>query len=338
MLKKRSKPITNEERERIIDAYVNGSNATSIARILALNARTVQSIVKKYIDGEDYRRKPKVGPREATKVILPEVQRKFIQSCIDEDLDMPIKEISKRLQNEMGVSVSERVINMNVSEFNYSLRRVDPPPQSNDITFLELRAFYADTFFNDIVKFIDSKVIFINEATFNVLIRINKNLTEKGKRDRAISRARTINASMCCAMSKHGIIEHKSQLRRFFTDTFNQFIKSVIEKLTKINISEAIIIMDNAYIEKDPSIKKLIISKGHRLICLPPNSSFLNPVEHMYTKWIELIKAKEAQTEKEFFGIIDNILSEITPADCIHFFEQMLSYLSRCLNREEILE
>ncbi|KAI9295494.1 hypothetical protein K502DRAFT_360367 [Neoconidiobolus thromboides FSU 785] len=141
MLKKRSKPITNEERERIIDAYVNGSNATSIARILALNARTVQSIVKKYIDGEDYRRKPKVGPREATKVILSEVQRKFIQSCIDEDSNTLIRGIKERIKNEREVRPRDKIIVRSLNKFNYSLKCPDLPLQNNDLAILELEIF-----------------------------------------------------------------------------------------------------------------------------------------------------------------------------------------------------
>ncbi|KAI9298884.1 hypothetical protein K502DRAFT_345545 [Neoconidiobolus thromboides FSU 785] len=187
------------------------------------------------------------------------------------------------------------------------------------------------------MEFIHSKIIFINEATFNVSTRLRERSTGR-KTEKQDFRALMINTFMCCAMNLNGLIEYQSQLTCFFTNTFNQFVKSAVERLEKTNISEAIIIMDNVYIKKDSSVKGLIESKGHELIHSPPNSSFLNPVERIYTKWIQSIRAKEIKNEKELFKIIDNILSEISSGGCRYFFEQMLSFLSRCLNCEEIIE
>ncbi|KAI9292864.1 hypothetical protein K502DRAFT_275487, partial [Neoconidiobolus thromboides FSU 785] len=87
------------------------------------------------------------------------------------------------------------------------------------------------------------------------------------------------------------------------------------------------IIMDSVFVDNNPSIRRLIGASGHRLICLPPNSLFLNPTESIYTKWKQLIREKDPQNERELFETVNNVWSEITNADCKSFYEHMLSFI-----------
>ncbi|KAI9292018.1 hypothetical protein K502DRAFT_296030 [Neoconidiobolus thromboides FSU 785] len=223
--------------------------------------------------------------------------------------------------------------------FNFSFNRLNLPPQNNELTTLEARALYADSFINNVAKYIGSKVLFINEATFSISMSTNKNLLSAKKRADFIGKGfRKAIASMCSAMSINGLIEHQTRMMIFDTESFYKFIESVVAKLEKTSMSEAIIIMDNACIEKYLKVKELIESKGHSLICLPPASAFLNPNEVMYIKWKELIRAKDPQDGNELIKVINKVLSQIADNDCKDFYEHMLSYLPRCMKKEEILD
>ncbi|KAI9292012.1 hypothetical protein K502DRAFT_296032 [Neoconidiobolus thromboides FSU 785] len=121
-------------------------------------------------------------------------------------------------------------------------------------------------------------------------------------------------------------------------ESFHQYIESTIVKLAQKNITEAIVIMDNKHINQGPDIRKFIKSKGYRLMCLPPNSPFLNPIEGMYTKWKELVREKDPQNENELFQVMGAVFSEISESDCNSCFEYMLNYLPKCNRREEIFD
>jgi transposase len=94
--------------------------------------------------------------------------------------------------------------------------------------------------------------------------------------------------------------------------------------------------MDNASIHRTRALQELCISRNIRMIYLPPYSPFLNPIENLFSKWKGIVKSELVSNEEELLARINTASIEITESDCDGYFRNMLCYIGRCMNNEDI--
>ncbi len=82
-----------------------------------------------------------------------------------------------------------------------------------------------------------------------------------------------------------------------------------------------IVIMDNLSAHKRQATIDMIESTGARVRFLPPYSPDLNPIEKMWSKVKEFLRATKARTQEALYDAIANALKTITPEDAIGWFE-----------------
>ena len=80
------------------------------------------------------------------------------------------------------------------------------------------------------------------------------------------------------------------------------------------------VIMDNLSPHKTPAIERLISARGATIRWLPPYSPDLNPIEKMWSKIKELLRAAKARTPPALEAAIARALKSITPDDAAHWF------------------
>ena len=76
--------------------------------------------------------------------------------------------------------------------------------------------------------------------------------------------------------------------------------------------------------------------KGHVLLYLPPYSSFLNPIENMFSKCKNTFRKERVENEEKLIEIINNIERIVAAEDCAAYYRHMLSYLPTCIARKVI--
>ena len=96
--------------------------------------------------------------------------------------------------------------------------------------------------------------------------------------------------------------------------------------------------MDNVTFHKNKEMKAMVEAKGHIIIFLPPYSPFLNPIENMFSKWKQPIRAKRPDNETQLFELNNNVHLTVSGDDCAVFSRHMLGFLPKCLKRESITE
>jgi transposase len=62
--------------------------------------------------------------------------------------------------------------------------------------------------------------------------------------------------------------------------------------------------MDNVRFHKAPAIITLFKDSVHELVFLLPYSSFLNPIENVFSKWKNYVKLAAANTKDELYTYI----------------------------------
>ena len=78
--------------------------------------------------------------------------------------------------------------------------------------------------------------------------------------------------------------------------------------------------MDNLSAHQDAEAIDLINSVGAEVRFLPPYSPDLNPIEKMWSKVKEFLRAARARTEEILFNAIAAALKSVTPQDAIGWF------------------
>lgn len=82
-----------------------------------------------------------------------------------------------------------------------------------------------------------------------------------------------------------------------------------------------LIVMDNLSAHKSPAIRKAIETTGATLTYLPPYSPDFNPIENMWSKVKEALRAAAARTTEALAQAVAAAMAAVTAADCRGFFK-----------------
>jgi len=124
------------------------------------------------------------------------------------------------------------------------------------------------------------------------------------------------NISVCCAMTKDGIVNFVTQTTAFKTITFSDFIDNLMMDINLKTIDKAVVVLDNFPFHKHNTIREKISQSNHVLLYLPTYLPFLNPIENMFSKWKLLIRQARPVNEAQLFELIDSCSHLITENDC----------------------
>jgi len=81
-----------------------------------------------------------------------------------------------------------------------------------------------------------------------------------------------------------------------------------------------IVVLDNLSAHKDTEALDLIRSAGAEVRFLPPYSPDFNPIEKMWSKVKECLRAAKARTQEALFKAIADALKTVTPEDAKGWF------------------
>ncbi len=82
-----------------------------------------------------------------------------------------------------------------------------------------------------------------------------------------------------------------------------------------------IVVLDNLSAHQDKEALELIAAAGAEIWFLPPYSPDFNPIEKMWSKIKEFLRAAKARTQEALFNAIATALDTITANDAIGWFQ-----------------
>ena len=99
---------------------------------------------------------------------------------------------------------------------------------------------------------------------------------------------------------------------------FRAYVKHV---LTPILREGDIVVVDNLSSHKSPEVEEMIRAVGAELWFLPPYSPDFNPIEKMWSKIKESLRAIRARCTEELYEAVRVSLKKVTRKDAIGWFE-----------------
>ena len=100
-------------------------------------------------------------------------------------------------------------------------------------------------------------------------------------------------------------------------DVFLAYVRQVLAPTLR---SGDCVIMDNLSPHKMPAVQLFITTLGATIRWLPPYSPDLNPIEKMWSKVKELLRAAKARTPQALEAAIACALKSVPPEDAAHWF------------------
>ncbi|EIE76715.1 hypothetical protein RO3G_01419 [Rhizopus delemar RA 99-880] len=127
--------------------------------------------------------------------------------------------------------------------------------------------------------------VFIDATGFNMHIRRNFGRSKRGMPAKAVIPAnRGTTVSIIGAIYEKGAINLTLRKPKAVQKKTNKFLIGVMDTLDQFDMKGRYLAMDNVVIHKVTEVKVLIVSRGYKIIYLPPCSPFLNPIELFWFK------------------------------------------------------
>jgi transposase len=328
--------LSNQDRNRIIDAYFKGCELQQIADILGCHRTTVNKVIQVYLKEGRIEKKQRGGTRRKS---LNDFNKALLKSYMIEDCGISLRKMKGKLEAETNVIASLKTIDRAINSFNWSLKRSSLiPERRNDHATIEKRFEYASKLFDLISLHDGQNFYFIDEVGFSLTMRTKRGRSPRGYRAvHNVSNLRSRNISICSAISKNSPFYYEMLNVPFNAQRFTIFIENILSRLNQHGIKNAVLIMDNVPFHKNMKVKNIIEAAGHNILLLPPYSPFLNPIENMFSQWKEMVRRSRPVNEKELLQNIDDAFSCISNEHCANYYRDMLSFLPLCLKREEVI-
>jgi len=268
---------------------------------------------------------------------LQPVHIEDLKTWVEQDCRRTLRDLADRLEQKYGVKVCESTLWNYLEELHFSVKRISPIPISrNTPENIEVRRVYG-------YKFLEmdrerDKVFYIDETGIAVHTRLNYGRSRRGQRANLTVRAiRGKNYSVCMAMNWKGIVLYEPQDKAFNSFSFAEFLKKLIDKLQENGVNGAYLVMDNASFHHTEEIQNLMATTDHQIVYLPPYSPFLNPIENLFNQFKYYVKRFNPTNPEEVFNGISLASQVISESDCQNYYSHMMTYIPKCIDRQEIM-
>jgi transposase len=327
--------ISNESRALIINAIdVLGKTVAETASLFGINPSTVSTIKRTfYSENGRINKKNKGGNRRQ---LLSTEQQEQVLQWLDENCLLKLSVLRARCLETFNINPSESTLSRICKEFHFTLKRVSlQPERRNCDATLQSRQEYATRFLEIMSR--RSSIFFIDESGFSCSMRASYGRSERGTPCVVrVPNIRTKNFSVCAAIGFNSLLCFEVLDRAYNSGHFLTFIQSLIQKLAANNIANAILIADNVAFHRAAIISASVRAFGHSLLFLPPYSPFLNPIENAFSQWKNYVKQAIPRNQNELISAIHAAARQITPENCQSYYENMETYIPRCLRGESI--
>ncbi|KII71424.1 hypothetical protein RF11_11530 [Thelohanellus kitauei] len=174
----------------------------------------------------------------------------------------------------------------------------------------------------ELIEEVDQEnIYFLDETCFDVPMRHKRG---RSKKDEVlfgtVDSIRPRNISVSTIINKNHTF-HEENFCGYFMEVFKQLLSS--------GIHECIFTIDYLRFHKINSAQTMLHDNGRRVICLPPNLPFLNPIENLLSKWKNIVKTVSPGSETDVLNLIESDSIKITPSHCDGYCRNMLKY-NRC--------
>lgn len=182
-------------------------------------------------------------------------------------------------------------------------------------------------------------IIYLDDVNFQKSMRhhygksptsVRAQKVEKSIKSRNISEIAgiTINSLYYCI-----ILETPSNSINFL-----EYFSDLTGYLLLRNIINAILVFYNCSIHRSTIVKEMVENCGLELKFLSPYCLFFNPIENMFSQWINLVGKNGPTSEDQLFECIHKFQNILTVDHCKKYVDHVYHYYLDCLQEKNIFD
>lgn len=277
--------ISLQDRQRIVDSFVNGEDFVATAGLLGVKRTTAYTIVRRYERTGMVGTLDPAGRGRPSK--LDDESINFLIMLIEANPSITLKRLNEEFRDTWPDKphVSDSTISRALDAQLITLKKShDVPVTRNSPATKNSRAAYAHFMYT---LGIQRHRVYVDECGCNLFTKRFYGRAPVGMRvNRIVAGSRGNNVTAIVAISdKVGMLYHEISTKRVNIEVFTNFMLSLEAVLGEEN---ALIIMDNSPVHNGCSTTY----DQHEIQYLPPNSPFLNPIENCFSVMKSTLKQR----------------------------------------------
>lgn len=328
------------DRERIIRAANGGDCWLSLAETLGIPRATAEYWIKsgKLVPSKRGGSKPKI--------LIPEYLEHLI-TCLEEDSQLTLKQMSGILHREFNVTASPTTISRGLDGMVYTVKKVhNMPANMNSQPNLIKRKAYVEKLQQYMEE--GKHLVWMDETNFNLFCRRSYGRAKKGKRAVSVLPcSKGPNIHIIGAISSFGPELIEVRRGAFKGRDANEWVGRLGARIRErgVPLEDVVLICDNAPAHSQLEVAALEI--GMTLLRLGPYSPMLNPIENVWSvvkshvKRINrdpIVHAPGVGEQRLIYleNIIQGSIQEITPYLCSQTINHSTRFHRKALTMENM--
>ncbi|KAF7337735.1 DDE family endonuclease [Mycena sanguinolenta] len=250
----------------------------------------------------------------------------FLHGCLDLSCDQYLDELQQTLAETCGRYVSLSTIWRALKRSGYTMMKLTRKAIERSALKRARYTFHVGLYY------LPYQLVFVDESS------CDRRTSYRGKAWAIIGQRAVRKAFFCArktvysvlpAISLDGILWVDIVEGSFNSESFEQFIDGLLDRMNPFPGPNSVIVMDNCKIHKGENIRQMIEARGMRCLYLPPYSPDYNPMEpgfskmkaHMRREGHRFRSATESSDEKAaVLAELHKAVFSITPQDAQGWF------------------
>lgn len=288
--------VSDIDRQRLVDAFVEGLDYQAVARTLNISRQTARNIIVNFNMERRVERLPRGGSRRKK---IDEEMTAYLLSKIEAKPTSTLKELQEQMRIDLPNKspVSHQAISKKLDGLFYTLKNVRPVPvQWNTSSVKEEQRQFANWLLGNgrnVLK------VFVDEFGANVGTSRSKGRSSVGERAvRFVERQRGQNVTICLAISSLGVVHLSIFPGAMTKERFGEFLIE-LDQLLQILDENYVVLCDNAR----PHLNSANFGDQGMIRYLPKFSPFMNACEFAGSCLKAAVKRKltEPQIQEEIY-------------------------------------
>ena len=302
------KPLSNDLRERILDAVDNkeGSRRKLAARF-KVNTATITKLLRLRRETGSYEPRPHAGGFAPT---LDGDALERLRRLVEETPDATLE----ALRQEMGISGSRMIICRALQKLGLPRKRKSPHASERDTPEVrEERRVFAE----EVEPIEPRRFVFVDETGVTTAMTPAYGRAPKGERVESAAPASWESVTVIAAMGLDGVRAPLAFEGALDAITFQTYVERVLVPALQ---QGDVVVFDNLSSHLTREVFDAIERAGASVLTLPPYSPDFNPIEEMFSKFKEFLRRVGARAKEHLYDAIGEGLREVTPQDILGWF------------------
>ncbi|WP_228125687.1 IS630 family transposase [Gluconobacter cadivus] len=306
-----ARALSDDLRERVLEAGVAGASARSIAARFGVGISTAIRWLRR--ERESGERTPRrQGKPRGSRLDAHEA---FIAGMIEAQKDITLHEMIARLESERAVGIGRSMLSRWLRQQGWTFKKKTAHALEQEREDVLKR---RQDWFDRQPDLDPQRLVFIDETSLSTKMARLRGRALRGERCRAgVPHGHWKTTTFTGGLRLTGLTAPFVHDGPMNGRIFQVYVERVLIPTLKPG---DIVVMDNLPAHKLPAAQKAIEQAGAELMFLPPYSPDFNPIEMAFSKLKALLRAKAERTVSALWDTTGAMLPAFTPSQCASFF------------------